>query len=63
MGLSLQSELERKSAHITGDTYARFEESFQLDFKPRTSTAPWIRSMFNSLVEATSKYTNIAEVS
>ncbi|MGJ5805961.1 hypothetical protein ACSCB1_43830 [Streptomyces europaeiscabiei] len=56
IALSLQSENERKAAHIAGDTYATFEDSFHLDYTPRTTTGPWIRGKFSSLVEATAKY-------
>ncbi|MFE9647497.1 hypothetical protein ACFYO0_25945 [Streptomyces sp. NPDC006365] len=56
MALALQPELDRKAKQITGGTYAAFEESFHLDYKPRTLTGPWIRSKFNSLIDATAKY-------
>ncbi|MFF1451792.1 hypothetical protein ACFVYF_27175 [Streptomyces sp. NPDC058274] len=56
MALALQPELDRKAEQITGGTFAAFEESFHLDYTPRTTTGPWIRSKFNSLVEATAKY-------
>jgi hypothetical protein len=56
MALALRPELDRKAEQITGGTFAAFERSFRLDYKPRTTTGPWIRGKFNSLVEATAKY-------
>ncbi|WP_335941560.1 hypothetical protein [Streptomyces sp. PTD5-9] len=56
MELALQPEIDRKAEQITGGTFAAFERSFRLDYKPRTTTGPWIRGKFNSLVEATAKY-------
>ncbi|MFF0170922.1 hypothetical protein [Streptomyces prasinus] len=56
MALALRPELDRKVEQITGGTFAAFERYFRLDYKPRTTTGPWIRGKFNSLVEATAKY-------
>ncbi|MFE4608176.1 hypothetical protein ACFRK5_07425 [Streptomyces niveus] len=55
MTLALQPELDRKVEKITGCTYATFEQSVHLDYKPRSTTGPWIRGKFNSLVEAAAK--------
>ncbi|MEW2117886.1 hypothetical protein AB0945_22405 [Streptomyces sp. NPDC005474] len=55
ISLALQPELERRVAHITGETQIAFTRAFPLDRHPRGITIPWLRQELGVLVEAVAK--------
>ncbi|MFJ2263962.1 hypothetical protein ACIOKD_37695 [Streptomyces sp. NPDC087844] len=48
-------QLERRIAHITGETQTEFTQVFPLERHPRGITIPWLRQGLGVLVEAVAK--------